>query len=90
MLSIPDFHVSDPIFPDHIRLKGLFILCVLAAVVAISYVTSFLRLRHIKGPRWAAHSRIWLARALASGEAQKVYEDVNAKYGESSLVRFIS
>lgn len=35
----------------------------------------------VPGPRLAAWSRLWIARALASGRSHEIWTEVNAKYG---------
>ena len=70
---------SEPLyFLDKAALLSL--ICILIAV-STHLVASVRRLRHIPGPWWAAWSRLWLVRALASGDAAGKYEEVNQKYG---------
>ena len=39
----------------------------------------------IPGPRWAALSRLWLVKTLASGKSSDIFVNVNRQYGASSL-----
>ena len=50
--------------------------------VIVSFALPILRLKHIPGPWWAACSRAWLVRALASGDAAEKFDEINRKYGE--------
>lgn len=48
----------------------------------------FVRLTHLrqyKGPWWAAYTRLWLSKTIASGNSAKIFVDINKKYG--SLAR---
>lgn len=39
------------------------------------------RLARVPGPRLARWSRLWIAKALASGRSHEIWNEVNAKYG---------
>lgn len=67
-----------PSLPGWAGLSGIIIVL---AIVAASFGSSVLRLRHIPGPQWAAYSRLWLMRVLASGDPAVKLEEVNRKYG---------
>lgn len=54
---------------------------IVLSIVATSFASSFLRLRHVPGPWWAAYSRSWLMRVLLSGDAAAKFEEVNRKHG---------
>lgn len=41
----------------------------------------FSLLSSIPGPHWAAWTRLWIVKALASGDAHHVFVDINKKYG---------
>ena len=43
----------------------------------------FFHLSGFPGPRWAAFSRIWLLRTLASEDSPSRYIEVNERYGTS-------
>ena len=60
---------------------AVFLIPVLAFLVS-AIGARFFRLRSVPGPFWAAYSRLWLVRALASGESAKIFVDVNKTYGE--------
>ncbi|KAJ9203965.1 hypothetical protein DTO166G4_2685 [Paecilomyces variotii] len=58
----------------------------LGAILAILYllglkIVHYIRLRHIRGPWWAAITRIWMLGALASEDSSNIYIRVNRKYG---------
>ena len=56
---------------------------VVAVIITIaSFVLPILRLKHIPGPWWAAPSRAWLVRVLASGDAVEKFDQVNKEYGK--------
>ena len=75
----------------HIRcVPGLVMLSgtvVLTTIVAITFVSSFLRLRRIPGPWWAAFTRLWLVRTLALGDAATEFDNVNKAYGRRAYVK---
>ncbi|KAI1633569.1 cytochrome P450 oxidoreductase [Biscogniauxia mediterranea] len=61
----------------------LFILCV---VLKVDLWIRVIRLQkpsisRVPGPRLARWSRLWIARALASGRSHEIWTEVNAKYG---------
>jgi hypothetical protein len=64
--------VSDWIFLILIFVGGLLLLQALR---------SWYRLRHFKGPLFAAFSRIWLVRRLRGGRLHLDFQEVNQKYG---------
>lgn len=58
----------------------------LGAILAILYflwlkIVHYIRLRHIRGPWWAAITRIWMLGALTSEDSSNIYIRVNRKYG---------
>ena len=59
---------------------GILMLVLVLFVSAIA--AKFSRLGGVPGPFWAAYSRLWLVRTLASGESANVFVDVNKTYGE--------
>ena len=36
----------------------------------------------LPGPRWAALTRFWIVKALASGRSAQIFVDINKRYGE--------
>lgn len=60
---------------------AVFLVPVLIFLVS-AIATRFFRLRSVPGPFWAAYSRLWLVRTLASGESAAAFVDVNKTYGE--------
>lgn len=57
-------------------------LCITGLYLVQSF-RSWYRLRHFKGPRFAAFSRLWLARHVAGGTMHLDFQEVNEKYGMS-------
>ncbi|KAH0435755.1 cytochrome P450 [Colletotrichum camelliae] len=51
-----------------------------------STLTSTLHLRDFSGPWWAAYSRFWLSKTLASTNSAQVFVDTNKKYGSISRI----
>ncbi|KAB2573396.1 Pisatin demethylase [Lasiodiplodia theobromae] len=43
--------------------------------------TRFFHLNVFQGPSWAAYTRLWLCKTLASGSSAQIFVDVNKKYG---------
>ena len=71
----------------------------LSSVIAViittaSFVLSIRRLKHVPGPWWAAPSRAWLVRVLASGDAVEKFDEVSKEHGKlndgPSLVKLVS
>lgn len=60
-------------------------LLLLVAYYGYCTVTSYWRLRHFRGPRWAAWSGLWYLRASKSGRAHLCLSEVCTEYG--SLAR---
>ncbi len=44
-------------------------------------------LSNIPGPKWAARTRLWLVKTLASGESAERFVEINKKYGERPKLR---
>lgn len=65
-------------------LFGLIFLCVLVNIRF--WVRTIWERRssisRVPGPRLAAWSRLWIARALASGRSHEIWNEVNAEFGE--------
>ena len=40
-------------------------------------------LSSIPGPKWAAWSRLWIVKTLASGRSAELFVDVNKEYGKT-------
>lgn len=60
---------------------------ILCLFIIVSHAV-FVRLTHLRqyrGPWWAAYTRLWLSKTIASGNSAKLFVDVNKKYG--SLAR---
>ncbi|KAF2147000.1 uncharacterized protein K452DRAFT_314252 [Aplosporella prunicola CBS 121167] len=53
----------------------------LAAYTIDSLRNGLVHLNDFPGPRWAAYTRLWLCKVLASGNSAQTFVDVNAKYG---------
>jgi hypothetical protein len=73
-------------FASHV----LLVVVVSVAYLAISTVISYRRLQHIPGPRIAAFSQLWLARATAKGSLYKTLGRVLDEYGESRCQYVVS
>ncbi|KAF2634891.1 cytochrome P450 oxidoreductase [Massarina eburnea CBS 473.64] len=67
------------LWPSQIA-KLTIILCILAFITWTIYIRYF-HLSRIPGPFWAAYTRLWLSKTLASGESAKVFVDINKRYG---------
>lgn len=64
------------------------LLAILASLLlALGFVLAapWLHLRNIPGPLWAAYTRFWLVKVLASGESAAKFVDVNKTYGKTSV-----
>lgn len=62
-----------------------FIFIFILANIVRSIATRYLHLSQFQGPPWAAFTRLWLCKTLASGESARRFVEVNQKYG--SLAR---
>lgn len=60
-------------------------LLTLVGLLLAHRVWAFLRLWHIRGPRWAAWSDLWLIRSQLSGRMNFILADANTEYGTLSL-----
>ena len=76
-----------------IRFSPLLLIISILSILYRTVKNRFLHLGDIPGPFWAPWTRLWLAFALASGDAPNRYIDVNRKYGMlksySLLLRYI-
>lgn len=66
-------------------LIGLFLSIVLLIFVCPA-ITSALRLRRFKGPKWSAHTRLWICWMLASTDSAQRLVDVNKNYGSIARI----
>lgn len=39
----------------------------------------------VPGPKWAAWTRLWIVKVLASGESAEVFVDINRRYGNRPI-----
>ncbi|KAL8725213.1 MAG: hypothetical protein Q9166_007495 [cf. Caloplaca sp. 2 TL-2023] len=70
--------IKPPYSPSVLLLLGFLYASIYAICSAVVY---FDRLNHIPGPRWAALSRLWLAKIVASGTSHDRYAELNDRYG---------
>jgi hypothetical protein len=59
---------------------------VVASLLAVAFtyqLTSFLRLRHVPGPWWAAWTPFWLVLTQLTGRMHFILHDVTKRYGKS-------
>jgi hypothetical protein len=67
-------------------LLSLSILCGLFLWTRVWYIQRK-SLSTVPGPRWAAWTRFWIVKTLASGKSAQKFVEVNQRYGEAlSLV----
>lgn len=57
----------------------------LSALTIHAVIVRLTHLRHYPGPWWAAYTRLWLSKTIASGNSAKIFVNINKKYG--SLAR---
>ncbi|KAM0205756.1 hypothetical protein ACHAQD_012578 [Fusarium lateritium] len=57
-----------------------------AVVVIWKIATAHFHLTQFAGPRWAAYSRLWLCKTIASGNLSQILVDVNTQYGLTARV----
>lgn len=55
-------------------------------LAARKLVTARYHLRDFPGPSWAAYTRLWLCRTIASGNSAQIFVDVNRKHGAIARV----
>ena len=79
--SLPQLILKQSCWAKYGTIVAVIVIPVLVLLVS-AIAVRFSRLRSVPGPFWAAYSRVWLVRALASGESAKVFVDVNKPYGE--------
>ncbi|KAI9676946.1 MAG: hypothetical protein M1817_006785 [Caeruleum heppii] len=89
---------SQPIVPSLVRgtlqeLKANFgQVCV--AIVLLSLIISvvnavWIRYRHLSqypGPSWAAYTRLWISKTIASGDSAQRFVDINKRYGSIARI----
>lgn len=83
-------HVVPAVGPDTMPLT-LPLLYLAVSALALYYLahalsTRFRHLSHFPGPRWAAHSRLWLVRVINSGRSPYTFVDVSKKYGPMARI----
>lgn len=61
--------------------------CVAFLYFLITTIISYRKLRHIKGPRLAALSQLWLFNVTAKGDVYLAAEHVLRKYGKLRTLR---
>jgi hypothetical protein len=54
---------------------------VVTLLIILSELSTWFRLRHFRGPRFAWASHLWMAQTALSGHMNLTYEKVNLKYG---------
>ncbi|KAM7210957.1 putative cytochrome P450 E-class, group I [Rhypophila decipiens] len=57
------------------------ILALLGILLAVSFIRSYLRLRHIPGPFLARHTYMWFMRKMASGNIHEMLPKLQEEYG---------
>lgn len=65
----------------HLLPVVLFLSIVLVVVRVVA--TRMFHLQNIPGPSWAAYTRLWLSKTLASGNSSEIFVNVNKTYGTS-------
>ncbi|KAJ4158647.1 uncharacterized protein LMH87_009163 [Akanthomyces muscarius] len=66
---------------------ALTILLALPLILAArKLVTARCHLQDFPGPSWAAYTRLWLCKTIASGNSAQIFVDVNQKYGAVARV----
>ena len=65
-----------------------FVLAVFCKLLFWFHVTYRQRasLSTLPGPKWAAITRLWLVKTLASGKSCDIFVDVNRRYGWSTMI----
>lgn len=63
------------------------VLVILLGVLLVGNILLVLRnrfchLASIPGPWWAAYTRLWLCKTIASGDSARLFTEVNKKYGK--------
>ncbi|EGX93310.1 benzoate 4-monooxygenase cytochrome P450, putative [Cordyceps militaris CM01] len=77
--------------PSPLHINTTFALTVLLALLALllaarKLVTAHCHLRDFPGPFWAAYTRLWLCRTLASGDSAQLLVGVNKTHGAVARV----
>lgn len=63
----------------------------IALLILIGGVLHAVLIRHVHlseypGPWWAAYTRLWLCKTIASGDSAKIFVDVNQKFGHLARI----
>ncbi|EXJ89425.1 hypothetical protein A1O3_02492 [Capronia epimyces CBS 606.96] len=65
--------------PLEVLFGGMVVLAVCRLLLTVR--TRFFHLSSIPGPWWAAYTRLWLCKTIASGDSAKIFTDINKRYG---------
>lgn len=65
---------------------GVTTISVISAILIRSILTSAFYLREFSGPWWAAYTRVWLSRTLASTKSAQTFVDINQRYGSTARI----
>jgi hypothetical protein len=77
---IPELWKSGAMHTDW-KLYAQVLTTVFVGCVIIDYYSSWSKLKHIKGPFLAAHSKLWLLRTVSGGRMHEEFYQVCQKYG---------
>lgn len=68
--------------------QALMYLVAIVALFVISrkFVNARYHLQEFAGPWWAAYTRLWLSKTIASADSARIFVDVNKKYGSLARV----
>lgn len=61
-------------------------LATLLALFMTYQLISFLRLRHIPGPSWAAWTHLWMVRSQLTGQMHFILHDLTKEYGTHTVL----
>jgi hypothetical protein len=89
--DIPEVQATEDISLSRTLLLSLYvrpiealvaILSILLAIYTIdTFRTGLFHLQHFRGPWWSRYTRLWICKALASGNSAQIFVDINKKYG---------
>lgn len=73
---------------SHLHILGLYV--PLLALILIYKVVLWFDVLHLRratlssipGPKWAAWTRFWMVKTLASGDSAEIFVQVNERYGK--------
>ena len=73
--------VKDAIRGHPFQLIVTLVALLIGIIVARAIANRYTHLAEYPGPSWAAYTRLWLSKTIASGDSARLFVDINKKHG---------